>query len=328
MPYPSIPPGTNWGHLGVRSPAQFAALNPVTYSMQQVAVDQGNGTVLSYLSNGTAWLPIGGSTGGAASAANLAALAALASGGGLTPFTFYYAVDTGLVYWATSAFTFTTFAPYAYLGITSLATILATPGPLLGMTAHSNDVGNQLIEWYYSGTRWRPRGKQLLYKNATRVGQTAAPGGVGDTAFATPVITIPPNLLKSGFALSGVYAGFQTADGTTTIGTGAPTLSHRLGIANSIADGALAATGCQRTFGTQFHYEWESNTTVRNAGSGNNTVSNKLSSNVNGDFANTLVTCGDLSAVTNYLSFSAANSGGATTWIVFNVLEISIQGTD
>lgn len=60
---PAFPQNVNWGHLGVRSIAQFAQMSPVTYAMQQVAVDQNDGTVISYLSNGTTWLTLPGGGG-------------------------------------------------------------------------------------------------------------------------------------------------------------------------------------------------------------------------------------------------------------------------
>lgn len=55
-----LPQNINWGHLGVRSIAQFETMNPVTYALQQVAVDQGDGTAVTYLSNGLVWQPLGG----------------------------------------------------------------------------------------------------------------------------------------------------------------------------------------------------------------------------------------------------------------------------
>ena len=52
----SILPSVNWGHLGVRDLNQFAAMSPVIYALQEVYVDQGDGTVKAYWSNGTAWM--------------------------------------------------------------------------------------------------------------------------------------------------------------------------------------------------------------------------------------------------------------------------------
>lgn len=59
-----IPRSLNWGHLGLKSLAEFAGMSASTFAQQQVSVDQGDGTSKSYLSNGVAWNQIDGGLGG------------------------------------------------------------------------------------------------------------------------------------------------------------------------------------------------------------------------------------------------------------------------
>jgi len=100
---PTLPQGqAEWGHLGVFNDAQFALLDPLTYVGKQCALDDGAGTVTQYVSNGTEWQAVGGSSPAAFTAgavhfdgANTSLVnAALASGAdsGLLSFSFW-------VYW-------------------------------------------------------------------------------------------------------------------------------------------------------------------------------------------------------------------------------------
>lgn len=58
-----FPFSPNWGHLGTKTLVQFGQMSASTFSLQQVNVDQGNGTVKTYLSNGNVWLKLGTGTG-------------------------------------------------------------------------------------------------------------------------------------------------------------------------------------------------------------------------------------------------------------------------
>lgn len=87
-----IPRSLNWGHLGLVSVAQFAGMAAATFAQQQVAVDQGNGTTKSYLSNGSGWNQIDGG-GLLITDYTSAQLTALADAGGLTPHATYIASD-------------------------------------------------------------------------------------------------------------------------------------------------------------------------------------------------------------------------------------------
>lgn len=54
MPFPQ---GTQAGHLGTRSAAQFALMNPASFAAQTVLVDPGTGPFAEYWSDGVSWTP-------------------------------------------------------------------------------------------------------------------------------------------------------------------------------------------------------------------------------------------------------------------------------
>ncbi len=54
MPFPQ---GTQAGHLGTRSAAQFALMNPASFAAQTVLVDPGTGPFAEYWSDGISWVP-------------------------------------------------------------------------------------------------------------------------------------------------------------------------------------------------------------------------------------------------------------------------------
>ena len=70
----TFPQSTLYGHLGVRSSTQFAAMAAANFVAQTILVDDGSTSLKEYRSDGVSWVPT-------LTAAQVAVVQALASGG-------------------------------------------------------------------------------------------------------------------------------------------------------------------------------------------------------------------------------------------------------
>lgn len=233
-------------------------------------------------------------------------IAAAAAGGTLTPGGIYFDVTTGIHYLASSASSYAPLSTSLHLGAVTLATALAEPSPVVGMTADISDIlpSGEPIRIRYNGSEWHAQQRARYRRRVAGAVSTSQQYAAG---WALPSGALA---LFSGIQISLKFELSNETDTITNwvtkIGTAGSTADTTL---NTIVGTPLTAGDNQR--GYVYGFERESDTVLRG-----NSVTASASTGWPSTSAQTTVTDGDITVPA--MSSSALQLGIAYTQGVSN----------